>query len=59
MSKNNIKTVLHYAKRLCDYARMHIENEDISPDHPLYIAYIDFIKEWEIYQKQITKQNES
>ena len=55
MSKNNIKTVLHYAKRLGDYARMHIENEDISPDHPLYIAYIDFIKEWRIYQNQLTK----
>jgi len=51
MSKNNAENVLHYAKRLGDYVRMYIENKDISPDNPMYIAYTDFIKEWKIYQK--------
>ena len=56
--KHNVENVLHYAKRLGDYVRMHIENKDISPDNPMHIAYTDFIKEWEIYQNQLIKQNE-
>ena len=55
LTKRKNKDILHYAKRLGDYVRMEIENRDISSDHPLYIAYTDFIKEWKIYQKQLIK----
>jgi hypothetical protein len=42
------KDFKHYAKRLADYVRMYIEINNIKSDHPLFIAYRDFMEEWKI-----------